>query len=1165
MFVKQKFSIYSMMIQIAIVIIVINSSSATNLDLTKIHYLFQNETNLLSTNPKCKNELPELCGHDEKILGNNVEIMNCIFERSDSERKLSEQCQHQIWSFKMEVTKLDHFTEITKTVCKSLLKQNHDCLDAETEIDSNINSGANILSCLIERISPETDDHCKLFLQQMELIIFSDYRLINKFTKECEQSIQDWKCGRLDWQSDLHSQTNTIQCLQKHIDQLPEQCQMEILRISELQSNDFHLDKPLYFACRNDREHFCQKIESGNGRIYKCLMSNLDDPEMSEECKDKLIQREQLITRDYQISKSFVQACRLDIRNHQCRENIKGRKEIRLSRILLCLENVHSKGLNLLPECQAEMLLHRRFLFENYKLTPDLVDACQNDLHDFCPNIEFGAKILHCLMKHSKTKRRRGDAHDRKRISSNCQQEVEKLLKEVNFAEDWRVDPVLQQSCQSTADNLCRHIQPGNGRILGCLAEHIDSPQMAEECRESLNQMQYFVARNFELDSEIYDACHPDAVKYCGAHRNWHQNNDMMNGIMDPERGPNVIACLYRYVYHVNHHQNKDKDNQKQQQPIRIGKQCVYHIKRVMKQRASSVELLPFIEAPCLQDLVKYCSSVQVFGKGYEMSCLQENYQQLESKCRLAIGNFTIAQSSNFELNYPLFRSCLSIVQELCATEYENDNIINDDDDDDDSESTTSNQVIQCLIRNKNHYRIKSKQQCHHAIEHFQLINSKDFRFDPRFKQACKQDIEQNCRNFRTKYDVINCLSLALFNDSNNNDNDDSFGPQTNQIGKKISNECHRMLREELYQLNEDIDLDPGLLQACQHDRQQFCSNIQPGESHVLECLKSNIIRLKRACQHRLFRKQYIESMDNSVDYSLLSMCKIAIDKYCILSDLHDVIYCLRDHRNDPSMGHNCRSLVLKRLAQQNQDYRLNPRLKSGCRIEIHRHCSNIIRESKTNELLDGKVIACLKQQYLHNTLSQTCEIEIINIIREVSMNIELDPILYRVCQREIHRKCSNETDINECLKNRFLSKQIDDLGCKHEIARLIKETEADIESDRHLFEICLSDLKTFCSDVISGHGHQLNCLTQIHHNSPHRLSTECDTLLSKRIQLFEYAGQEYIDIGDSFVQMFHAVSKSPIHNYVYLFLSIILLLIFLFGAFCGQIYQPIPTSDKIK
>lgn len=1093
----------------------------------RIKHLFQNESNLLSTNGACKNEIPKLCGNDPKVLGNNYEILNCLFEQPEFEQKLSNDCHNQIWNFKMTVTKSDYFVNITKNICRTMLDANQNCLQSIAKNESNL--GADQLSCLIDLVQPETDENCKLYLQQMELIIFSDYRLINKFMMACESNIKQLKCGRIDFDFNVHSQNNTIQCLQNHLDQLASVCHDEIIKISELQSNDIHLDKPLFLACRADREKFCANIKSGNGRIYRCLTSNIDHPDMDDDCKKKMIEREMLISKDYKISRSLEQSCKHHIKSFECRKNAKGRKQIRLSQILLCLEGAHAKGLLIVPECKAEMLLHRRFLFENYKLTPDLVSYCHRDIERFCSNVEFGAKTLHCLMKNVRPNRRRGDAHLKQRISNECERQIEDLLKEVNIAEDWRVDPILQQACQSTVNELCSNIRPGDGRILSCLADHIESARMADDCREYLHQMQYFISRNFELDTEIYEACQSDALKYCHAKSSWNSND------FDPERGPTVIGCLYRYVYQLDF-------------KIQLQPKCIFHIKRVMKNRAASVDLLPFIEIPCIQDLAKFCSSEQVEKKGYEMECLQENYHQLKGDCKIAIGNFTEAQSSNFELNFPLFRSCLTVVKELCVEEYENSN------------GKDSYEVIECLIKKKNHFRIKSNRKCHQAIEHYQKINSEDFHFDHRFKESCKMDIQKNCQNLRTKYDVINCLSILVYQ----NDFKSNRIAGNDENPNRISKRCFKILREELFQLNESIDLDGGLMEACIHDRKKLCSDIEPGESHVLECLKTNLIRLTRACQRKLFHKQYIELVDNSVDYSLLAICKIAIDKYCILSDLHDVLYCLRDHRNDPGVGHNCRSLILKRLAQQNQDYRLNPRLKTGCKMEINRFCSNIISKSSPDELLDGKVIACLKKQYLHNTLSQTCEIEIINIIREVSMNIELDPALFRSCQKEIHKNCFNALDIHECLKINFLSKRIDDLQCKKEVARLIKESEADIESDTHLYQICLSDLKTFCSDVVAGHGHQLNCLATIHRNSPHRLSPECDTLIQKRMQLFEYASEIY-PIADNMVQVFQMVASSPVHNYLYIFFIAIVALIFMFGLFCGRVYTPIPTSDKIK
>ena len=38
-----------------------------------------------------------------------------------------------------------------------------------------------------------------------------------------------------------------------------------------MQSDDYHLDRALYFACRDDRERFCSQVLSGSGRVFRCL------------------------------------------------------------------------------------------------------------------------------------------------------------------------------------------------------------------------------------------------------------------------------------------------------------------------------------------------------------------------------------------------------------------------------------------------------------------------------------------------------------------------------------------------------------------------------------------------------------------------------------------------------------------------------------------------------------------------------------------------------------------------------------------------------------------------------------------------------------------------------------------------------------------------------
>jgi Golgi apparatus protein 1 len=129
-----------------------------------------------------------------------------------------------------------------------------------------------------------TDVTCKKFLTNMASLIFTDYRLVYKFTDKCSNDIERLKCGRLDLNNDEEptEQGKTIECLQNKVDSLNDLCKKEIFKISTLQSEDFHLDRALYFACKDDRDQFCDTVVSGKGNTYKCLMRNKFNPLMSK-------------------------------------------------------------------------------------------------------------------------------------------------------------------------------------------------------------------------------------------------------------------------------------------------------------------------------------------------------------------------------------------------------------------------------------------------------------------------------------------------------------------------------------------------------------------------------------------------------------------------------------------------------------------------------------------------------------------------------------------------------------------------------------------------------------------------------------------------------------------------------------------------------------------
>ena len=49
------------------------------------------------------------------------------------------------------------------------------------------------------------------------------------------------------------------------------------------------MDRPLFYACQNAREQFCKNIQSGEGRIYECLIKHSQSEDMDTEVRSNQI------------------------------------------------------------------------------------------------------------------------------------------------------------------------------------------------------------------------------------------------------------------------------------------------------------------------------------------------------------------------------------------------------------------------------------------------------------------------------------------------------------------------------------------------------------------------------------------------------------------------------------------------------------------------------------------------------------------------------------------------------------------------------------------------------------------------------------------------------------------------------------------------------------
>ncbi|XP_062582222.1 Golgi apparatus protein 1-like isoform X2 [Saccostrea cucullata] len=1090
----------------------------------------------LSESRECADDIIKHC--NPKIYKNNFAILDCLQYDTKIMEDLSEVCQHFLWKYKLNLTQDDRFDYAAGEVCKQELSQNKEC--------SELGKGKGlIIPCLVDNIVNITGN-CRTYLEKMARIVFSDYRLIYHFVDQCGKDITQFSCGRvapLD-ENDVHSQGKTLECLADKIGDLADGCRKQLLRVAELQADDYHLDRQLYYACREDREHLCDEVPAGGGKIYECLFKHKFNEKMSPKCKQMLTVRQQLIAQDVKVEKTFYSACHQDMKEHHCfKKDTEEGGDFRRATILLCLENAIKTEKHISAECQAEMAELRQELMEDYSISPEILSDCKTEIQESCDKgLERGGKTIHCLMDLARPDRDQRGHKQHKPITAKCRRALEALIQEADPASDYRMDRVLQKACEPVVQAGCKHIQPGDARVISCLMDHLDSEIMQDECEERLMEIQYFVARDFRLDPALYKKCHKDAQKLCSAPEDWASPQSMT-----PDMGPLVLPCLYR---HMKQHDDGPK----------VSKQCKIEIKRVMKQRAQRVQLKPEIEQACLRDLGMHCSDSDDPGTNQEIACLQEHYDTLDPECQDVIGNFTEDEDEMPELDIILMKACTPMISKFCDTD---ENVDEDDTDD----------IMECLIENKN--RKDMNEKCRAGIEHHQLISMKNFRFDHKFKEACKRSVSKFCKNKKTKNEVISCLSEHVRNDTLLDEK------------QRIDRVCRKQLRVEVLERGEDIHLDRKLEEACHNDIKQKCEGLESGNAKTIECLKSHQKTLSNACHKVLFKREKEEAVLG--DYKVHSVCKRMIKMFCNDKEEEDeILPCLKKNKDNPDFDDKCHQLITKREIAENKDYRLNPDLQKKCRLDIPKFCSDILKTQKNDDELQGKIVTCLRKKFAVKRLSNGCNSVIKDIIKDSANNYMEDPVLATACEKEIFKYCGDEHEmamkgrypesrnkvemvqvqdgngrVVECLKQKFLNRIITNTVCKQEIERVIQESQIDINVDPLLHMTCQRDLQKFCGDLDTGEGRRMACLLAELEDHPKQISEKCLKELNKRKQLWELAAQGKPIEG--FHDVYQQIVASPSKNYLLFVICSIIGVFFLVGITCGRVSKRVAKQNKMK
>uniref|UniRef100_A0A672PJ50 Golgi apparatus protein 1 n=1 Tax=Sinocyclocheilus grahami TaxID=75366 RepID=A0A672PJ50_SINGR len=862
----------------------------------------------LAEEQACRDDVTRLC--PKHTWTNNLSVLECLQDKKE-DTEIAADCNHLLWNYKLNLTTDPKFESVALEVCTSTMLE--ECADEER-------GKGYLMPCLVDHRANITERQCHQYITKMTSIIFSDYRLICGFMDKCREDINTLQCGSIAvGEKDPHSQGEVIACLERALvreaeqkdNQIKDECKKAIMRVAELSADDFHLDRYLYFSCRDDRERFCENTQVGEGRVYKCLFNHKFEEAMSEKCRNALTTRQKLIAQDYKVSYSLAKACKADVRKYHCNPDtsMPRAREARLSFLLLCLESAVHRGLSFLhscylhlytekmvQDCEHRLLELQYFISRDWKLDPILYRKCQNDASRLCytPGWNESSELMppgavfSCLYRHAYRTEEQG-----RRLTRDCKVEVQRILHQ--RALDVKLDPELQKRCMTDLGKWCSE-KTDTGQELECLQDHLE--ELVSNCRDvvgNLTELEsevcfLFHTTDIQIEALLIRACEPVIQSHC---------HDVADNQIDTG---NLLECLVQNkhqremndkctvgVTHFQLVQMKDfrfsykfkmackedvlklcpnikkkadvviclsttvrNDTLQDVKDQRVSLKCRKQLRVEELEMSEDIRLEPEMYDACKKDINKFCSSV-AYGNAQIIECLKENKKQLSQVCHQKIFKLQETEMMDPELDYQLMRVCKQMIKRFCT------------------ESDAKN-VLQCLKLNKNSELMDPK--CKQMITKRQITQNTDYRLNPVLRKACKSDIPKFCQSILGKASdanelegqVISCLKLKY-------------------ADQRLSGDCEDQIRVILQESALDYRLDPQLQVHCSNEIPRLCAEeaaAQEQTGQVEECLKNNLLKIKpEECKMEVLNMLKESKADIFVDPVLHTACALDLKHHC--------------------------------------------------------------------------------------------------------------------------------------------------------------------------------------------------------------------------------------------------------------------------------------------
>lgn len=336
---------------------------------------------------------------------------------------------------------------------------------------------------------------------------------------------------------------------------------------------------------------------------------------------------------------------------------------------------------------------------------------------------------------------------------------------------------------------------------------------------------------------------------------------------------------------------------------------------------------------------------------------------------------------------------------------------------------------------------------CRNEAKAILVAMSKDpVSLNPALRAACSDDRQRLCQANGGGIKTLRCLKKRR---------------------AELTQDCTEALFAEEVTESEDLSYDAEVADACRRDLNLYCGAVAGPKRRT--CLEAQRAALDPSCRAALFQSEVDRSQDVRLQAPVQQACRVELEQFCGVESWGHArkVACLWEHTGKLAFGSECRAEVLKLTERQEQDYRLDYRLRTFCERDIIESCAEEKATADKASDASGAVIACLKREYGQgNVKRQDCAGEVRRVVKIQAEQWLADHKLHEACAVDAAALCSeSETDVHGCLRAHILD--VSEACQEAEFSQMVAESY-DITAKPLVMTRCRSAISHWCSDVRS-------------------------------------------------------------------------------------------------